>query len=263
MRPRLALALPDDAVDLWFASPSRLAVDASARAWAQALLQTAELANARQPRAEEHRVQALFARALLRATLSRYAEVAPQDWRFETGPHGRPELARLHDGSDAPAFNLSHAAGLVAIAAARGVVGVDIEAAGRTVAPCVAQRFFAPDEREQLEALPASQRDRRFIELWTLKESYAKARGLGLRLPFDSFGFDLRHAGRLGFSPEPASVGSWHFQLLETTLDEVTAVCAICTARPARVIAARALGSDLREVDLPVRTLSSGTTSRA
>ena len=41
---------------------------------------------------ERDRRQFLITRALVRTMLSRYAEVAPRDWRFVTNQYGRPEV---------------------------------------------------------------------------------------------------------------------------------------------------------------------------
>ena len=56
--------------------------------------------------------------------------MAPLDWRFDTGPHGKPALAP--GVSPRPlSFNLSHARGLVACAVAEPAghvdVGLDVE----------------------------------------------------------------------------------------------------------------------------------------
>ena len=52
-------------------------------------------------------------------------------------------------------------------------------------------RYFAPEESAALLALPPRERRRRFFELWTLKESYIKARGMGLAIALDAFRFEL------------------------------------------------------------------------
>src|SRR4029453_1384894 len=83
---------------------------------------------------ERDRRQFLITRALVRTMLSRYAEVAPRDWRFVTNQFGRPEVL------DRPAhvpdlrFNLSHTDGLIACAVTVGrEVGVDVENITRQV----------------------------------------------------------------------------------------------------------------------------------
>ncbi|TNF31586.1 MAG: 4'-phosphopantetheinyl transferase superfamily protein [Deltaproteobacteria bacterium] len=104
----------------------------------------------------------------------------------------------------------------VALATGRDV-GVDVEDAarrGRTVE--LADRFFAPSEVAALRALPegAAQRDR-FFRLWTLKESYIKARGQGLAIPLSGFAFALDGAGSaIGFSARPEvddDAARWRF----------------------------------------------------
>ena len=57
------------------------------------------------------------ARTLLRRVLSGHAPVEPADWRFETGRDGKPALCRRHYlRVHSLRFNLSHCAGLVAVA---------------------------------------------------------------------------------------------------------------------------------------------------
>ena len=71
-----------------------------------------------------------------------------------------------------------------------GELGVDIEDTVTRAPPLeIADRFFAPEEVESLRSLPAEQRLQRFFQHWTLKESYIKARGMGLSLPLDRFAF--------------------------------------------------------------------------
>jgi 4'-phosphopantetheinyl transferase len=163
----------------------------------EAILSPDELARMKRFRFETDRRRYLFAHALVRHTLSRYApHTPPAGWRFETNGYGRPHIA----GTAAPPlrFNLSHTAGLVAcVVALDRDVGVDVEHMrpargdfGLEIAP----QYFAPGEVTALSAQPvANQRDW-FFAFWTLKEAYIKARGVGLALPLAGFTFDLRDA---------------------------------------------------------------------
>jgi 4'-phosphopantetheinyl transferase len=135
----------------------------------------------------------LAAHALVRLTLSRYAEVEPRAWRFARNAYGRPHVAGPMAGRGLH-FNLSHTTGLVALAvAATEDVGIDVENTARTLDhDRLAPSVFAPAELAALRRIadPVARRTRFFV-LWTLKEAYIKARGMGLSLPLDGFSFDL------------------------------------------------------------------------
>jgi len=159
------------------------------------------------------------AHALVRTSLSRYAEVAPRAWSFHEEPGGKPSL--VADPCAPPlSFSLSHTHGLVACAVAAGAdVGIDVEQADRDVDDRVAQRFFSPRERDDLlgcasDALRAA----RFIDLWTLKEAYIKAIGTGLSHPLDTIVFTLDDDRGIAFAP-PSDVdaAAWSFRLFSPT----------------------------------------------
>lgn len=156
------------------------------------LLSKAERAKWNRFVVEDARLQYLVSRALVRTTLSRYAEVSAQDWEFEANRYGWPYIS----GPQAKhriQFNLSNTTGLVACAVARDTsVGVDVENTGRALnVEALAPAVFAAEELKDLWSCPASDRRDRFFSYWTLKESYIKARGMGLSIPLDSFWFDL------------------------------------------------------------------------
>jgi 4'-phosphopantetheinyl transferase len=69
-------------------------------------------------------------------------------------------------------------------------IGVDVESFARAeeIVP-LAPRVFSTAERAQLNALPITARPNRALSLWTLKEAYIKARGMGLSLPLDGISF--------------------------------------------------------------------------
>ena len=130
-----------------------------------------------------------------REVLSRYAPVAPGDWRFTTGAHGKPELA------DSPfpfEFNLSNSGDWLALAVSSGAaVGLDLEYCdpGRPVLK-LARRYFSAAELAELQRCPARDRVARFYDYWTLKEAGIKARGGALALELESTGFGLDFASR-------------------------------------------------------------------
>ena len=157
----------------------------------------------------------LLSHALLRHTLSHYAEIAPAAWRFRTTKHGRPELEDFPTDACEPAngfglrFNISHSAGLAAVLISNGIDGgVDVEETSGIEEPAaLGRKIFPEPEVRALDGLdPVAQRQR-FYEFWTLTEAYIKARGLGLSLPLRSFSFaiDRESDAARRVDPEPGS----------------------------------------------------------
>jgi len=216
---RAPLQLGADEVHVWLAWTD--AVDPVADARCATLLSAEERARHDRFHFERDRQLYRVAHALVRTSLSRYAPVAPAAWRFVATPHGRPELLPGNGGVPLR-FNLSHTRGLVAcVVSLAREVGVDVEAEERPGNPLDrVSDHFAPAEVAALRALPAAAQPTRFFTLWTLKEAYIKARGLGLAIPLDRFSFEVPASSStpitIAFTPpiddDPAS---WHFESMQ------------------------------------------------
>ena len=220
------LTLPDRHAHLWWVRPERF-TDPAELARCRAVLTDDERDKTDRFRFARDRHLCLISRVLVRATLSRYDDVPPDRWRFRTNGHGRPEIAA--PGSPLR-FNLSHTNGLVVCLVSRGrAVGVDVEGlerAGHWVD--LADRYFAPRETAALRRVDAAGRAIRFLEYWTLKESYSKARGLGLALRLADFSFDLpaRAPDDIGIRFAPAiddDAARWQFGLARIGRDHLVA----------------------------------------
>jgi 4'-phosphopantetheinyl transferase len=142
------------------------------------------------------------AHALLRTSLSRYGMCRPSEWQFETDYYGKPSLVPAQARATSLAFNLSHTQGLVACALARETkVGIDVETCDRLGnALQVAHQYFTSSECNLLSGRAKKDAQARFIELWTLKESYIKAVGVGLSVPLNSFSFMFEGNAGLTFT---------------------------------------------------------------
>ena len=102
------------------------------------------------------------------------------------GEHGKPSLAEFPDVH----FNLSHANGVTACIVTDGECGIDCEC----VRPCrmrVAKKVFSDEEQAALEAVGESGRDMLFFRIWTLKEAFVKALGIGISYPMNTVTFTL------------------------------------------------------------------------
>lgn len=83
-------------------------------------------------------------------------------------------------------YNLSHSGKWVVIAYGNTEVGIDIEEI-QTGKEDIADKFFTEEEKSFIYTVTGRERTKRFIQIWTLKESYIKYLGTGLSTRLDSF----------------------------------------------------------------------------
>jgi 4'-phosphopantetheinyl transferase len=173
--------LSDDELHIWRASLDVGVTEADRLA---ALLSHDERARAERFHFERDRVRYIAGRAQLRLLLAQYTGVQPDAVRFTYGENNKPRLA---DGG--PEFNLSHSGGTVLYALSAQIeLGIDIELDNPTFAgERIPEHFFSQAEVESLRSLPAENQPRAFLECWTRKEAFIKARGDGLTLALDTF----------------------------------------------------------------------------
>jgi len=104
------------------------------------------------------------------------------DVRIELKENGKPYLPdypQIH-------FNLTHSENMVLAVFADTEVGCDIEYTKEADLE-LAKRFFCPEEYEFIAGMKGEKKDNAFFQLWTLKESFLKATGMGLALPLNAF----------------------------------------------------------------------------
>lgn len=120
------------------------------------------------------------AHVALRRILARYVASSPAQIEFQTNAYGKPALAEPSEIQ----FNLAHSHNSALIAVAQTFpVGVDIEWVRHNFdAMDLAHHFFAPREIERVRAAPE-----RFFEIWTRKEAFIKAIGMGVSFALHDF----------------------------------------------------------------------------
>lgn len=154
--------------------------------------------------------RSVLGETLARVTLSKWTGARPGDLTFIRNTYGKPSLI---SHPDLP-FNVSHSGDWVAvISGGHAPLGVDVEKISH-IDMAIAERFFSPLESRNLAAEPADQQLETFYQLWTLKESYIKAVGMGLSMPLDSFSM-LRGMGGHWYCPEAPT-----YQFFSQRLDE-------------------------------------------
>lgn len=209
----VALARPDD-----FTAPEQ-------RSALTVLLSDDERQRFARFRFENDRQLYLVAHALLRVALSRHANIEPCAWQFLTGSHGRPEIDKSQSRLR---FSLSHTRGLAACAIIlERDIGLDVEYLTADAPIEVAEQFFSARERRDLLCAGSDVRAAFFLEYWTLKEAYAKARGLGLSLEPHQFSFYKDFAGRWSIASGPPLYEDperWQFRSWQAGKDHLAAL---------------------------------------
>jgi 4'-phosphopantetheinyl transferase len=173
-----------------------------------------------------HRARWMSAHRALRQILACYVDRNADELQFVTNPHGKPALAAADPQLE---FNLTHSEDLALLAVAQQDVGIDVEYLRDS---CdwdrLSDRVFTAREWSPLEQLPADEnRTRRCYELWTAKEAYIKARGVGMSLPLRKFSVPLPDAHGVAGPVIDTGVGdgrSWYIRRVRTLSGYVAAV---------------------------------------
>ncbi len=121
----------------------------------------------------------VVSRAVTKVALSAASAVRrkPPEWHITTLPGGKPVTDKgVH-------FNISHADDLAVVAVSeRHCLGIDIEPLDQKLAVEDMEAVLTKEEREEITKVAPAFRSRELIRLWTIKESYLKLLGLGLKL---------------------------------------------------------------------------------
>ncbi len=168
----------------------------------------------------------LVSHAMVRCVLSRYAAVAPSDWCFRHGEHGRPEVACDHQTP--LRFNLTHTHGLAACVVTHDdPCGIDAEQLYARNNPLgVAERMFSATEVKQLQQYEGDAFLNYFYERWTLREAYVKARGIGISFPTRQLCFDVEQ-DNIGVTFDDAiddNEDNWDFRLIRPDTGHIVAL---------------------------------------
>lgn len=127
--------------------------------------------------------QHCIGRELLRCALDAEYQIKFTEDMLYQESSGKPELK----GSNL-FFNISHCSGLVVCAVGGCPIGVDVEG-DRRVTERLIRKVCSPGEQQYIRE---SDGKRRFLELWTLKESYLKMTGEGIRVPLNQVNFQFQ-----------------------------------------------------------------------
>jgi 4'-phosphopantetheinyl transferase len=193
-------------------------------------LDDAERERARRFATEELQRRWSIGRGALREILAGYLGISARDVPIVLrpctvcgGPHGKPALAPPADGVR---FNVSHTTErlLVAVADDREV-GIDAEPIARASRlAATARSWLAEPEAARLERLPSPEREEALLRLWTFKEAYLKAVGIGLNADLREVVVGLDAQPVLQAAPGEADPQRWLMLPVETSADTVAAL---------------------------------------
>jgi 4'-phosphopantetheinyl transferase len=134
--------------------------------------------------------------------------------RYPSGKPFLPDFPNLH-------FNISHTNNIVVAAVGNHVVGIDIETVS-TARMSIAKRFFSKSELELLKHCKKRELDTLFFELWTARESFAKATGTGI---FASISHFIPEKIENGWQVNDKTTGIWSIRHYRYGDNFVIALC--------------------------------------
>lgn len=159
-----------------------------------------------------HRERYIIFHACLRYIFAQLIQTKPHLLQFEAGPHKKPYLKHHPELM----FNLTHSENEAVVAIAlHAEIGVDIEKIKADKMNELAERFFSNDEITYLKSVPDDEQAHVFYQLWTHKEAFIKATGLGLSQGLKSFTIGLNpsrllHADGFNINDWTIQSFSWH-----------------------------------------------------
>lgn len=131
-----------------------------------------------------HKRRFVNAHATLRLILARYLNTAPERLEYSYNKHGKPEVLNMQKLQ----FNMSHSGELCLVAVGKGMpMGVDIELFSERPYEGIAANLFSPQELRELLKTPPALKPAVFFHVWSQKEAFIKACGLGLSYPTQEF----------------------------------------------------------------------------
>ena len=143
-------------------------------------------------RSEKDKKRFIVSRGLLRKNLGSYLGAEPSDITFTYNKYGKPDIKPEHNPGNIK-FNVSHSANLAIYAISQNrEIGIDLEYIREVrAADKIIGRFFTQQETDFYYSQSEDKRELAFFTLWTRKEAYSKARGMGIGLPSKEFDLNL------------------------------------------------------------------------
>lgn len=167
---------------------------------------------------KEDAYRTLIGDVLIRSMVCEKLKMTNEQVSFYTNEYGKPFVC----GRPNFHFNVSHAGEWVVCISSSTEVGIDVEHI-QPIDLDIAKYYFSELEYMDLQTKEDEEKTSYFYELWTLKESYIKARGMGLSIPLKDFCIRVRN--RKIFLTEKEINENWFFKQYEIDPCYKLAVC--------------------------------------
>lgn len=206
-----ACELAPDLVRMWFYDLDQAA---QRQATLASYLDDEERAQVERFRFDTHRQRFIARRGLVREILACYVDVDPASLVFARNEFGKPFIAQPETALPIR-FNVSHSRhmGVIAIGL-NHELGIDLEQIRPLKdSPLIVESQLPEEEQQAFLVIPEAQRLDYFYGLWTCKEAYLKAKGLGLNGDLKAFVVaDVLQTPRLVSSLiDKGSIDTWWF----------------------------------------------------
>jgi len=188
------------------------------------VLDSGERTRADRFRVPDARDRFVAAHIMLRIVIGRAVGLPPQRLQIGTRARGKPSLRNMN-GSPGQFFNLSHSGDVAVVAVATSELGVDVEAHRHVAnAERLAKRFFSESEQRWLSRQSRDKYEAAFFSIWTCKEAYLKAIGVGIAMPLRAIEIDPERPAIAAISNDPHTAAQW--SMLRANLP-LAAECAV------------------------------------
>ncbi len=130
----------------------------------------------------EDRQRSLLGRLLCTYAIIKNFGYSSNEIKFTENAYGKPFVS----GDNSIYFNVSHSGDWVVCVINTSVAGIDVQEI-KPMKNSISERFFTKEENDYLLSLKENNQLHGFYDIWSLKEAYIKALGVGLSMPLNEF----------------------------------------------------------------------------
>jgi len=174
-------------------------------------------------------------RAILRLMFSQLLKIKPSEIKLKKNDYGKPYLDGSHNSNIF--FNVSHSKNYAIIGInLDSEIGVDIEFVNeKFITDEIAKNYFSKYEIDKYFSLSEHKKVKSFFNLWTRKEAYIKAKGMGLSIPLNSFDISLDETSPIIIKiGNKINISDWHINNLSINNDYCASL--IYSGQPKKII---------------------------